>query len=196
MPGSQPKIEKIFQTEFRKLKLTIPWTIVSNMNFMKYLTGQHNMRPIITIGKTRHVPFINMNLSYLHKYVLCNQLVTSEIREWSHVRFVQFLMRIIRFWTKHKWNYSLISRVYYLITYNYISWVTSYVSNLGFLVDIFILDSIDRELHFLERLELKFGLSSQFFDKIPIRILLDVLFHLFRFSKVSFYSLASSFMTF
>ena len=196
MPGSQPKIEKIFQTEFRKLKLTIPWTIVSNMNFMKYLTGQHNMRPIITIGKTRHVPFINMNLSYLHKYVLCNQLVTSEIREWSHARFVQFLMRIIRFWTKHKWNYSLISRVYHLITYNYISWVTSYVRDLGFLVDMFILDSIDRELHSLKRLELKFGLSSQFFDKIHIRILLDVLFHLFRFSKVSFYSLASSFMTF
>ena len=51
MPGSQPKILKIFQTEFRKLKLTIPWTLVSNMNFMRYLTGQHNMLPIITIGK-------------------------------------------------------------------------------------------------------------------------------------------------
>ena len=80
--------------------------------------------------------------------------------------------------------------------YLYISWVTSYVGNVGFLDDIFILDGIGRELHSLERLELKFGLSSQFFDKKPIRILLDVLFHLFRFSKVSFYSLASSFMTF
>ena len=80
--------------------------------------------------------------------------------------------------------------------YLYISWFTSYVSNLGFLVDMFILDGIDRELLSLERLELKFGLSSQIFDKIPIRILLDVLFYLFRFSKVSFYSLASSFMTF
>ena len=119
-------------------------------------------------------------------------MVTSEIREWSHPRFVQFLMRIIRFWTKHKWNYSPISRVYHLITYIYISWFTSYVSNLGFLVDMFTLDGIDRELHSLERLELKFGLSSQIFDKIPVRILLDVLFHLFRFSKVSFYSLASS----
>ena len=80
--------------------------------------------------------------------------------------------------------------------YLYISSVTSYVSNLGFLVDMFILDGIDRELHSLERLELKFGVSSQFFDKIPIRSLLDALFHLFRISKVSFYSLASSFMTF
>ena len=55
---------------------------------------------------------------------------------------------------------------------------------------------IDRELHSLERLELKFGLSSEFSDKIPVRILLDVLFRVFRFSKASFYALASSFMTF
>ena len=41
---------------------------------------------------------------------------------------------------------------------------------------MFILDRIDRELlHCLERLELKFGLSSEFFDKTPVRILLDVL---------------------
>ena len=52
---------------------------------------------------------------------------------------------------------------------------------------MFILDRIDRELlHSLERLELKFGLSSEFVDKIPVRILLDVLFHVFRFSKASF----------
>ena len=61
---------------------------------------------------------------------------------------------------------------------------------------MFILDSIDRELHSLERLELKFGISLEFFNKIPVRILLDVCFHVFRFSKVSFYALASSFMTF
>ena len=62
---------------------------------------------------------------------------------------------------------------------------------------MFILDRIDRELlHSLERLELKFGLSSEFFDKIPVRILLDVLFRAFRFSKASFFALTSSFMTF
>ena len=61
---------------------------------------------------------------------------------------------------------------------------------------MFILDRIDRELHALERLELKFGLSSEFFDKIPVRILLGVLFRVFRFSKASFYALTSSFMTF
>ena len=61
---------------------------------------------------------------------------------------------------------------------------------------MFILDRIDRELHSLERLELKFGLSSDFFNKIPVRILLDVLFSVFRFFKASFYALASSFMTF
>ena len=59
---------------------------------------------------------------------------------------------------------------------------------------MFILDRIDRELlHSLERLELKFGLSSEFFDKIPVRILLDILFRVFRFSKASFCAPTSSF---
>ena len=48
---------------------------------------------------------------------------------------------------------------------------------------MFILDRIDRKLHSLERLELKFDSSLEFFDKIPVRILLDVLFSVFRFSK-------------
>jgi len=61
---------------------------------------------------------------------------------------------------------------------------------------MFILDCIDRELPSLERLELKFGLSSEFFDKIPVRIPLDVLFRVFRFSKASFSALTSTFMTF
>ena len=71
--------------------------------------------------------------------------------------------------------------------YLLISWGTNYVA---------ILDNIDRELHSLECLELKFGISSEFFDKMPVRILLDVLFRVVRFSKASFYALASSFMTF
>ena len=58
---------------------------------------------------------------------------------------------------------------------------------------MFILDRIDRELQSLTRLEPKFGLSSEFFDKIPVRILLDVLFGVFRFSKASFSALTSSF---
>ena len=61
---------------------------------------------------------------------------------------------------------------------------------------MFILDRIDRELPFLERLEIKFGLSSEIFNKISVRILLDVPFRVFRFFKASFYALASSFMTF
>ena len=61
---------------------------------------------------------------------------------------------------------------------------------------MFILNRIDRELHSLKRLELKFGLSAEFFDKIPVTILLDELFRVFRFFKASFYTLASSFMTF
>ena len=61
---------------------------------------------------------------------------------------------------------------------------------------MFILDRINREHPSLEHLELKFGLSSEFFNKTLVRILLDVLFHVFRFFKASFYALASSFMTF
>ena len=66
----------------------------------------------------------------------------------------------------------------------------------SWIFDMFILDRIDRELHSLKRLGLEFGLSSEFFDKIPVRILLDVLFRVFRFSKASFCALSSSFMTF
>ena len=65
----------------------------------------------------------------------------------------------------------------------------------SWIFDIFILDRIDRELPSLERLEPKFGLSSEFFDKIPVRIL-DMVFRVFWFSKASFYALASSFMIF
>ena len=79
--------------------------------------------------------------------------------------------------------------------YLLISWVTNYVSNLGFLT-CSVLDRIDREVYSLERLELEFDSSLEFFDKIPIRILLDVLFGVFRFSKASLNALASSFMTF
>ena len=61
---------------------------------------------------------------------------------------------------------------------------------------MFILDRIDRELHSLERLALKFDSSLEFFDKIPVRIVPDVLFGVFRFSKESLYALASSNMTF
>ena len=61
---------------------------------------------------------------------------------------------------------------------------------------MFILDLNDRQLQSFERLELRFGLNSDFLDKIPVRLLLDVLFRVFRFSRASFYALASSFMTF
>ena len=48
---------------------------------------------------------------------------------------------------------------------------------------MFVLDRVDQELPSLKHLELKFGLSSEFFNKIPVRILLDVLFRVFRFLR-------------
>ena len=76
------------------------------------------------------------------------------------------------------------------------TWVTNYLSNRGFLTCLSWIVSIDRELHsqtFRAKIWLKF---SEFFYNIPLRILLDVLFRVFRFSKASFYALTSSFMTF
>ena len=66
----------------------------------------------------------------------------------------------------------------------------------SWIFDMFILDRIDRELHSLERLELKFDSSLDFLDKVPVRILVDVLFGVFRFSKASFSALTSSFTAF
>ena len=81
--------------------------------------------------------------------------------------------------------------------YLLISWVTNYVSNRGFLTCLSWIVSIDRELHSLKRLELKFGLSfSEFFDNVPLGILLDVLFRVFRFSKASFCAMTSSLTAF
>ena len=50
-----------------------------------------------------------------------------------------------------------------------------------------------------QKIELKFGLSSEFsecFDKIPVRILLNVLFPVSRFSKACFNALTLSFIKF
>ena len=70
---------------------------------------------------------------------ICNQMVTSEI---------------IKIWTKHKWHYSLISRVYHFITYLYHGWrITFAIVVLWHVYPGFI----DRDLHALKSLEPKFG---------------------------------------
>ena len=73
------------------------------------------------------------------------------------------------------------------------------LSSQSCIFEMFILDRIYRELHFLKSLELKFVLSlefSEFLDKMLVGILLDVLSRWFRFSKASFNALTSSFITF
>ena len=74
------------------------------------------------------------------------------------------------------------------VPFNYllISWVTNYDQNRG---------SFD----IVHRTSLNFEFSSQFselFDKIPNRIILDVLFSMFRFSRASYNALTSSFTAF
>ena len=54
-------------------------------------------------------------------------------------------------------NFTIIPFDYLLI-----SWVTNYVRNRGFLTCLSWFYRLDRELHFLKSLELKFGLSSEF----------------------------------
>ena len=71
------------------------------------------------------------------------------------------------------------------------------IRNSGFLKCLSWFYHIDQELRDLKWLQLKFGSSSEFseyFNKIFVRILLDVLFPVFRFSKASFYALTSSFI--
>ena len=76
---------------------------------------------------------------------------------------------MIRIWTKCKWIYSLISQV------------TNYTYNCVFFTCL-----------------LYWELPAQifdFFNKIPVRVLLDVLFCMFRFSRASFNAPTSSFIT-
>ena len=59
-----------------------------------------------------------------------------------------------------------------------------------------LVNRIDRELHALKSLELKFWpkiIISECFDKIPEMFLFDVPFRVFRFSKASFNVMTSLF---
>ena len=60
---------------------------------------------------------------------MCNQMVTSEIRELFHARFVQILIICLdKMQVKLFPNFTSIPFGYLLI-----SWVMNYISNLGFL---------------------------------------------------------------
>ena len=76
---------------------------------------------IVTCIITRHILSVSHVERFLRNRTIrtCNQMVTSEIRQSFHARFVRILKarEIIRIWTKRKWNYFLISRVYHLITF-------------------------------------------------------------------------------
>ena len=67
--------------------------------------------------------------------------------------------------TYYAQNYAgIIRQTLTSIPFDYLlisSWVTNFVSSREFLTCHFILDRIDRELHSLKSLDLKFGLSSE-----------------------------------
>ena len=81
---------------------------------------------------------------------ICNQMVTKgsgNYKDLDKTRVKLFS------------NFTSIPSDYLLI-----SWVTNYVSNQGFLTCLSWIVSIDRELHSLKRLELKFGLICHNFS--------------------------------
>ena len=88
-----------------------------------------------------------LNSAFSAIIIMCN--LTSEIRETFHARFVQIQR-----------NYSLISRVYHLITYYYHRWrITIAIVDFwrvypGFIASI-------GELQALKSLQLKCGLTSE-----------------------------------
>ena len=108
---------------------------------------------------------------------MCNQMVMSEKGSGNFEDLEKTQVKIFRHFTSIPFDYLSIS------------WATNYVSTDDFfftcLPCLSWIVSIDK-LFSLKRLELRFGLSSElseFFDKIPVRIFLDSLFRVFRFSK-------------
>ena len=128
----------------------------------------------------------NIKWVVVSSFSMCNQMVKGEIREWCQALFV-------RIWTKRKWNYSLISRDIWLLIYimgdelRSQSWVFDLFIPHGFIVST--------ENSTLSRIDLS-SKFSECFDKIPLRILHDVLCRVFRFSKASFNALTSQFIEF
>ena len=80
---------------------------------------------------------------------MCNQMVTSEIKGSGNYKDLdKTCVKLFSNFTSIPFDYLLIS------------WVTNYVSNLGFLTCLSWIVSIEnaRELHSLKGLDLKFGL--------------------------------------
>ena len=107
--------------------------------------------------------------------VIKTLMVRTEIRqEW----FLGILSK--RIWTKQKWNLTLPNFTSKPFDYLQvlISWMTNYSHNHRFLTRLSYWLSIKNSTQW-ELYSLNFGLSSEFsefFDKIPDRIILDVLY--------------------
>ena len=71
--------------------------------------------------------------------------------------------------------------------YLLMSWMTNYIINLGFLTCLSLIASMENSLSRTFRASIRLNISSEFVIKIPVRILFDVLFRVFRFFKASFY---------
>ena len=129
---------------------------------------------ILMLATVKRFHFLKFRPGYVSKF--CSIVFVCVIKWWRVKLFPNL--------TSIRFDYLLIL------------WVTNYVSNRGFLTCV--QDRIDRSWTplfqtFRAKIWPKF---SEFFHNIPLRILLDVLFRVFRFSKASFYAPTSSFITF
>ena len=83
---------------------------------------------------------------------MCNQMVTSVKGLGNYKDLGKTRLKLFPNFTSISFDYLLIS------------WVTNYISSRGFLICLSWIVSIDRELHSVKRLELKFGFSFQNFS--------------------------------
>ena len=70
------------------------------MNVTKYLSGQHNMQSAIITGNTRHVPFININLSNIPINISINKYQYINIYICSYSSFLPRSENLIHLVTK------------------------------------------------------------------------------------------------
>ena len=108
---------------------------------------------------------VKMLLSISVRLCMCNQMVTSEIREYFHARFVKILLisrafrrgKLLKFdktQVKLFPNFTSIPTDYLLIP-----WVTNYAHNRGFFDLFMVSQRIEIELHALKSLKHAFWLK-------------------------------------
>ena len=118
----------------------------------KFLCFIISLGPTSLVDKRQIIGLVRLKSPTKQRISMCNQMVTSEKGSGNYKDLDKTQVKLIPNFTSMPFDYLLIS------------WVTNYVCNRGFLTCLSWIVLIDRELHSLKRLELKFGLSFQNFS--------------------------------